>query len=280
MKYVCHAFMVITLFSLSCRLPKNSENQIDSAEKARFQKDSLIGGNMIKSEAPDAMTQINQGYALPRYDDGLAQSPINILSDSALKDRNQTFAIKFNTGIILIENLGYTIQLDFKQGSTTIAGGKTYSSLQFHFHTPSEHMIDGMTFPMEMHIVNVLEDSNEQIKPQYLVIGLLFKMGRENKFIKEFLNVIPPEQGKDTLAPGTVNFEDLLNAIPKNEVAGFYYYKGSLTTYPFSETVDWIVKKYILEASPEQIGVIEKTEGENARHVHALYARKVFSHDN
>jgi hypothetical protein len=37
----------------------------------------------------------------------------------------------------------------------------------------------------------------------------LFKMGRENTFIKEFLNAIPREEGKDILPAGTVRFEDL-----------------------------------------------------------------------
>jgi carbonic anhydrase len=262
-KYASYTLMVITIFTLVCRLPKNSDNQKDSTENTAAQKDTITGGNMVKSEAPDAITKINQGYALPRYDDGLAQSPINILSDSTLKDSNTFFSIKFNSGITAVENLGHTIQLDFKEGSTTIAGGKTYSSRQFHFHTPSEHMIDGMTFPMEM---------------QYLVIGVLFKMGRENKFIKEFFNAIPQEEGKDTLPAGAVNFDDLFKTIPKNEPGGYYSYKGSLTTPPYSETVDWIVKKYILEASPEQINAIEKMEGDNARHVQALYSRKVLSH--
>jgi carbonic anhydrase len=278
MKYTSLTLMVLMVFTLACKLPKKNEDQKDSTEITAVQKDTIKGGNLVKAEAPDAVTKVTQGYALPRFDDGLAQSPINILSDSTLKDSNQFFSIKFNTSITAVENLGHTIQVDFKEGSTTMAGGKTYSSRQFHFHTPSEHLIDGMTFPMEMHIVNVLKDSNAKNNPQYLVIGLLFKMGRENKFIKEFFNAIPSEEGKDTLPAGTVNFEDLFKSIPKDDPGGYYSYKGSLTTPPYSETVDWIVKKYILEASPEQITSIEKMEGVNARHVQALYSRKVLNH--
>jgi carbonic anhydrase len=277
-KLAYHTLMVITIFTLGCGLPKNNDNQKDSTENTAVQKDTIKGGNLVKAEAPDAVTKITQGYALPRFDDGLAQSPINILSDSTLKDSNQFISIKFNTGITAVENLGHTIQVDFKEGSTTVAGGKIYSSRQFHFHTPSEHMIDGMTFPMEMHIVNVLKDSNAKNNPQYLVIGLLFKMGLENKFIKEFFNAIPSEEGKDTLPAGTVKLEDLFKSIPKDDPGGYYSYKGSLTTPPYSETVDWIVKKYILEASPDQIAAIEKMEGDNARHVRALYSRKVLNH--
>ena len=218
-----------------------------------------------------------QGYAIPRFDDGPYQSPIDIITDSTSKDSSQYFSIKFNAGVTAVENLGHTIQLDFKEGSTTLAGGKTFTSKQFHFHTPSEHMIDGMTFPLEMHIVNILKDTGTQHAPQYLVIALLFRMGKENKFIREFLSAIPKEEGKDTLPSGSVKFEDLLLDVPAKEAQGYFSYQGSLTTPPYSETVHWIVKKYILEASPEQIMTIEKMEGDNARHVQALYTRKVFS---
>ena len=277
MKYTIVVSMLVMALISACSSPKTNETQKDTVQAETDQRKETIAGNMVKSEAPDAVAKIVQGYALPKFDDGQSQSPIDIISDSTIKDSGQFISIKFKTGITAIENLGHTIQLDFKEGSTTVAGGKTYSSKQFHFHTPSEHMIDGITYPMEMHIVNVLKDSDERKNPQYLVIGLLFKMGRENTFIKEFLNAIPGEEGKDTLPSGTVRFEDLFLTPPKKEEAGYYSYHGSLTTPPYSESVHWIVKKYILEASPEQITAIEKKEGDNARHVRALYARKVYS---
>ncbi len=274
MKYKTSALLVFLNFIFACKNPVNQENQKDSTENTAVHTDTAISGNLVKSEAPDASGKITQGYALPRYDDKLVQSPINILTDSTIGDPHQAMNLTFKVGVSAIENLGHTIQLDFKEGSTTLAGGKVYFSKQFHFHTPSEHLIDGMTFPLEMHIVSILDDSADGKHPRYLVVAFLFKMGRENKFIKEFLNAVPADEGKDSLSPGLVNFDDLYNTIPKNE-QGYYSYKGSLTTPPYNETVDWIVKKYILEASPEQIYKIEKMEGDNARHVQALNKRRV-----
>ena len=277
MKYPSYSLVVIMIFTFSCKLPEKNNHQKDSTENTIVQMDTLAGGNMVKSEAPDANTKITQGYALPRFDDKIIQSPVNILSDSTIEDSNQAITLAFHSGITAVENLGHTIQLDFKDGSTAFAYGKIYNAKQFHFHTPSEHLIDGMTFPMEMHIVNVYKDSTSDKQTRYLVIALLFKMGRENKFLREFLNAIPAEEEKDSLPNGTVKLEDLLNMIPKND-QGYYSYKGSLTTAPYAETVDWIVKKYILEASPEQIYTIEKMEGNNARHIQALHGRKVSNH--
>ena len=270
--------IIMTMLIFSCNTPEQPTVQKDSVKTDSAVATAPTGGNYVKSEAPDATTKTEQGYAMPRYNDKLLQSPVNILTDSVVPDNDKAIYVKFDGSVTAIENLGHTVQLDFKEGSTALADGKTYSTKQFHFHTPSEHLIDGMTFPMEIHIFSVLKDSANPNNPQYLVVGYLFKMGRENKFIKEFLNVIPRKEGKDTLAPGAVRFQDLFATIPKNAPVGYYAYNGSATTPPFPETVKWIVMKSILEASPEQIMAIEKMEGDNARHVQALYARKVLSH--
>jgi carbonic anhydrase len=270
--------MTLLIVLFTCTTPGEQTTQKDTAKSDTAVIAATSIGNMVKSEAPDAISHTEQGYAMPSNNVNLVQSPVNIVTDSAVADTGQEIQIKFKNSVSAVENLGHTVQVDFKDGSTAQAGSQTYSSKQFHFHTPSEHLIDGMTYPMEMHIVNVLKDSSNPNNPQFLVVAYLFKMGRENKFIAEFLNAVPGEEGKDTLPAGAVHFEDLFTTIPKNAPAGYYSYKGSLTTPPYSETVKWIVRKSVLEASPEQILAIEKKEGDNARHVQALYARKVVSH--
>ena len=182
--------------------------------------------------------------------------------------------MKYDEEINAIENLGHTIQLDFNEGSTINVDGTIYQFKQMHFHTPSEHLIDGITFPMELHIVSVSQKDSS--RPAYVVIGMFFKMGRENKFIKEFLNTIPKEEHeKVDLQKGIVKLKDLFEGIPNKDLETYYHYKGSLTTPPYTESVDWIIRKYIFEASPEQVATIEKMEGDNARHVQALYDRKI-----
>lgn len=270
--------MILCLVS-ACKDSGKNENGKDTVLRAGQDHPIDSGNNMVKSEAPDAVSKITQGYALPRFDEKLFQSPINIISDSTLTDTNQPVSMKFGTEITEIENLGHTIQLDFKAGNEFTVGGKTFTSRQFHFHTPSEHLIDGVTYPMEMHIVNILKDSNTAKSPQYLVVAFLFKMGKENQLLKKFLHAIPEEEHNNSLTAGMVNFGDLFSRISDKIVSGGYFsYKGSLTTPPYSESVTWIVNKYILEASPEQIFTIEKLEGDNARHVQALHARKVLNH--
>ena len=70
---------------------------------------------------------------------------------------------------------------------------------------------------------------------------------------------------------------EALEAIKKelNDVKNFYHYPGSLTTPPYTQTVQWFVFKHIMEASPEQIEAINAIEGNNARHIQGIFARSV-----
>ncbi len=44
-------------------------------------------------------------------------------------------------------------QVNFKPGNIATIGGVDLELLQFHFHTPSEHALDGKRSPMEVHLV-------------------------------------------------------------------------------------------------------------------------------
>jgi carbonic anhydrase len=229
----------------------------------------------VKATAPDAETEKQMGYVLPGLDHGFEQSPINIIS-TADGNSKHSITIYFKDEVNKIENLGHTVQLDFAEGSSITQDDTTFNFKQCHFHTPSEHLIDGMTYPMEMHIVNVMPNEDKTATPQYLVIGVLFKEGKENKFIAEFLNSIPKGEHTSTdLKAGTVKLADLFSAVPKDLKGHYYNYLGSLTTPPFTESVRWYITKHIFEASAAQIEAINKVEGNNARHVQALYGRTV-----
>lgn len=231
--------------------------------------------NEVNATAPDAEMKKQQGYIMPGLDHGFEQSPINIISTTNESGRHN-ITLYFKDEVNKIENLGHTVQLDFAEGSTITEEDTTFNFKQCHFHTPSEHLIDGMTFPMEMHIVNIMPNEDKNATPQYLVVGVLFKEGKENKFIADFLNAIPKEENTSgELKAGTVKLADLFGTIPK-EIKGHYYnYRGSLTTPPYTESVRWYITKHIFEASAVQIEMINKVEGNNARHVQALYGRTV-----
>ncbi|TRX62550.1 carbonic anhydrase family protein [Fulvivirga sp. M361] len=214
-------------------------------------------------------------YIVPDPDHGLSQSPVNILTKSCTNGHHE-IVLHFNDEIKAIENLGHTVQLDFATGSTIEVDGLTYNFEQMHFHTPSEHLLDGVTYPMEAHIVNKMTDPNGDDK--YLVIAVFFKMGEENRFIEEFIDLIPrKEHSIREVEPRVVRLNDLFTGNMDKEIHSYYHYSGSLTTPPHTETVNWYVLKHVFKASPEEISTMNRLEGNNARHIQALYGRKIDS---
>lgn len=238
--------------------------------------DNQLKGTEADSSQNTALKK-QDGYIMPGLDHGFEQSPINIISTADEKGKHQ-ISLYFKDEVNKIENLGHTVQLDFAEGSTIVQDDTTFAFKQCHFHTPSEHLIDGMTYPMEMHIVNLMPNDDKNATPQYLVVGVLFKVGKENKFIADFLDAIPKEEHETApLKAGKVKLADLFGNVPEELFGNYYNYRGSLTTPPYTESVRWYVSKHIFEASAEQIEAINKIEGNNARHVQAMYGRKVVS---
>lgn len=265
MRFLKFLLPVLSFAVISCSKPSQVDENADTTAVL----------NQVPDTAPDAELKKQQGYILPGLDHGFEQSPINIVSTQNESGKHN-ITLYFKDEVNKIENLGHTIQLDFQEGSTITQDDTTFNFKQCHFHTPSEHLIDGITFPMEMHIVNIMPNEDKNATPQYLVIGVLFKEGKENKFISEFLNSIPKEE-KETkeLQTGSVKLADLFGEIPTNIKGNYYHYKGSLTTPPYTESVRWYISKHIFEASAQQIEAINKVEGNNARHVQAVYGRTV-----
>ncbi|NOY72624.1 MAG: hypothetical protein GXP14_09650 [Gammaproteobacteria bacterium] len=99
---------------------------------------------------PEHWANISKEFAL--CGKGKEQSPINI---SGAKTSNLP-AIQFDykPGSLEILNNGHTIQVNHAAGSSITVGGEKYELLQFHFHTPSENIVDGKAFPKEMHLVH------------------------------------------------------------------------------------------------------------------------------
>ncbi len=256
----------LIILLIGCGQQSNQENSTTDSTKVE---------NEAATSSTDTEVKRQEGYIMPGLDHGFEQSPINIISSTHESGKHH-ITLYFKDEVNKIENLGHTVQLDFAEGSSIIQDDTSFAFKQCHFHTPSEHLIDGITFPMEMHIVNLMPNEDKNATPQYLVIGVLFKEGKENKFIADFLNAIPKKENETTtLKAGTVKLADLFGAISTKIKRDYYHYKGSLTTPPYTESVRWYIAKHIFEASAEQIETINKIEGNNARHVQALYGRKI-----
>jgi methyl-accepting chemotaxis protein len=195
--------------------------------------------------------------------EGKAQSPIDI--KDAKPGRVEPIETDYQETPLDIINNGHTIQLNYESSSHAVLAGHDYKLAQFHFHTPSEHLINGRSFPMELHIVH--KDDAGKIA----VIGLMFEEGRENKFLARFWSKLPQQAEQQAHDGSTeINVSDLL---PSDKA--FFHYAGSLTTPPCTEGVKWFVLKQPVSASREQIRQFAALFGHNERPVQPLNGRSV-----
>ena len=83
---------------------------------------------------------------------GTHQSPIDVSSTGCgPKSANPVFHVPAVPKGAELLNLGTTVEVI--TNGTLIKGSKTFNLAQFHFHTPSEHSVDGKYYPMEVHFV-------------------------------------------------------------------------------------------------------------------------------
>ena len=183
----------------------------------------------------------NWGNLHPDYDvcgTGDAQSPINIVIDDInFVDESEFPAIEvgYQPSAINFVHNGHTIQFNYDEGSTLSIDGEVYNLLQFHFHIPSEHTIEGEHFTMEMHLVHANADGDLAVLGVMMAVPEADSGGEPTNALDLIWSELPSEEGEFTLE-GEVNAADFLP-----EEVNILTYQGSLTTPPCSESVTWMI---------------------------------------
>lgn len=199
---------------------------------------------------------------------GQSQSPINIVN--AVDVELPAISFDYKVGSQTFVHNGHAVQVNYAPGSTltvddSSAGLKSsYELKQFHFHSPSEHQVNGRNLLAEIHLVHASADG------KLAVVALLVEEGEQNVVITNLWNQLPTVKGTSNDVPG-INVGDLLPADHSH-----YVYSGSLTTPPCSEGVHWIVMKEPVTMSIEQVRQLKEGIGfANNRPVQPLYGRTI-----
>lgn len=190
---------------------------------------------------------------------GRNQTPINIFAGQiAFLQEARTFNFQ-NADTGTIENLGSTIQV--AAGGTTTIGSKVYNLQQFHVHTPSEHRIADLHYPLELHMVHQADDGS------LLVIGLLYELtvdGSTTNLLTSITRNIDQIATAGASAPtGQLNFNFITRQLERSRL---YDYSGSLTTPPCSEGVRWLVAENTLPLNVATYNAIKSVVKFNSRY--------------
>ena len=211
-------------------------------------------------EGPEYWGSLSPDYAA--CSGGKNQSPVDIAAMAEAELSPIEFA--YQSGGDSVVNNGHTIKVGYAAGSSISVDGHSYELKQFHFHAPSENLIEGQSFPMEMHLVHADSSGN------LAVVGVMFKEGETNAELEKAWAVMPDHEGE--AKPSAALAAEAL--LPGNH--DYYRFSGSLTTPPCSEGVLWLVMKDPVTASKAQIEAFEHVmHHPNNRPVQPLNARKV-----
>ena len=199
----------------------------------------------------------NWGRLSPEYTlcgTGQRQSPIDIRD--GIRVDLEPIQFDYRPSRFRVIDNGHTVQVSLAGGSLSLLG-KSYQLIQFHFHRPSEEMVDGKAFDMVAHLVHRSDDG------KLAVLAVLLERGDENPFIQTVWNNLPLEKNME-VAPPSLTL-DPLQLLPENR--NYYTYMGSLTTPPCSEDVLWLVLKQPQSISAEQLAIFARLYKNNARPV-------------
>lgn len=219
---------------------------------------------------PSRWGELNRDWVL--CSEGHHQSPVDLTG--ARQEKFDEMKLQFppsNLTIVhqahvfdIIDN-GHTIQINYDKGATFEIGNESYELRQYHFHSPSEHTVNGRHYPMEMHLVHSSKDK------KLAVIGVFIEEGRNNEVFETIWSNLPKKTGQEVhLENVQVDIDDMM---PKNKAT--YRYYGSLTTPPCSEGVHWFVYVEPIQMSSDQIKAFQKIFHRNNRPTQPLNDRSL-----
>ncbi|KAM7502128.1 hypothetical protein LguiB_001032 [Lonicera macranthoides] len=253
-------FIALILLSFSC-LSKCDE-EVDDEGEFTYELDSERG--------PDHWGEIKVEWRM--CNSGGMQSPIDLMdervetvSDSGRLNRD------YKPSNATLTNRGHDMVLRWASGAGYIEiNGTQFVLKQCHWHSPSEHSINGKRFDMELHLVH------ESAEGRAAVVALMYKIGQPDSFLKMIENYL------ESLAE-TLEVEREVGVVSPLQIeigsSNYYRYIGSLTVPPCSPNVVWTIVRKVRTVTREQVELIRDAvhdESEtNARPIQPVNQRSV-----
>ena len=258
---------VLVIVTLSCGRAHRAAEHVGEGAHA-VQEEAHWG--YAGEEGPEHWANLSPDFAPCR--EGVEQSPIDLtdtvpIEDAGIERRfgSEVLTVEQRARVMDLVDNGHTIQITNDVPMALDMDGVHYELVQFHFHAPSEHTIDGEHAPLEVHMVH------KSAAGELAVIGILVEEGEHDSIWDPIVAALPDGPGDAR------HLEDLdldtseLRPLPTR----YYRYEGSLTTPPCSEGVQWIVMAGKRQISPEQMAAMVSHLHQNNRPVQPLGNRRI-----
>ncbi|KAK9055426.1 hypothetical protein SSX86_026509 [Deinandra increscens subsp. villosa] len=215
---------------------------------------------------------------------GKFQSPVNIAKSKCVPGRHlKPLDIEYNVAVnaTLVDNLfNVGLKYDGNAGALRL-NGKNYSLVQMHWHSPSEHHLNGLQYDAELHLVHKAADG------EISVIAILYRYGHPDPLLHKIQSKLaqlrkvahssPHKQAQ--IAIGTLTTKQI-----RKHTRKYYRYVGSFSTPPCTEGVIWNILGKIRSISRDQVEALEAPLilgcKRNSRPVQPLNGRHIELYDD
>ncbi|XP_060523866.1 putative carbonic anhydrase 3 isoform X2 [Cylas formicarius] len=234
----------------------------------------------------------NEGAWPELCQSGSRQSPIG-LSPSIAMWKNFSRLIMEGYGqrtVAVMKNNGHSAEVRLKhvQNPKVHGGGLPgfYELDHLHFHWQSEHTVDDIRFPLELHLVHHIKgmEMTEAVEHPngVAVFAVMLEISPDDEEdFEPLLDIL--DNLKDTVGEvRQLTDFSVKDFLPKDK-AGFYRYEGSLTTPNCNEGVIWTVFTNTLRISRSQVKKFEQIKTtekspltQNFRGIQPLNGRAVY----
>ncbi|KAK4768783.1 hypothetical protein SAY86_026933 [Trapa natans] len=201
------------------------------------------------AKGPGSWGHLNPNFSA--CSSGTHQSPVNIVTNQTVVNMSLSPLIRgYRPANATLINNGFNVGIFFQQDAGALGiEGKNYSLKQMHWHTPSEHRINGIQYPAELHLLHQAEDGS------LAVVAVLYNYDKPNGFISTIEKQLR-EMGKETCGRDQEPHIPLGVFDPKNikrHTRRYYRYLGSTTTPPCTEQVIWSIHAKVRKISQAQV---------------------------
>ncbi|PUZ51951.1 hypothetical protein GQ55_6G232000 [Panicum hallii var. hallii] len=256
--------LLAAAFLLSAAVP-GARAQEETEDEREF---SYVPG---AANGPDRWGEIKPSWA--NCSRGRMQSPIDLSHDRATLVRSLgCLDYSYRPAEATMVNRGHDITVRFSgDAGRLVINGTAYRLRQLHWHTPSEHTVDGRRYDMELHLVH------ESAENKAAVIGIFYEVGAaHDPFLKKLEPAIKRVRDtRDREEP--IGLVDPSGARATGSV--YYRYMGSLTTPPCTEGVVWTVFHKVRPVDGYQVELlrdaVDDGNRKNARPLQAVNNRDI-----